>query len=552
MDHPQLKPPRAQINWLPSRLFADYFWFVLKNVVGWTLILLAWPVGLLVPGPGGLPIFLIGFALVTFPGKRSLTARVLKGVPLDLRHRRFTWLTLVAAMSLPVIVFWLFSLKRHPSTAWLAEHNWQSAAAYVAAAVASWFLAKGGLLLLNWVIRKIPVVRRKIRPWLRRNGFDLLPPRRRKRLGHYPGEKPKPDEEILEIHERHHRRLRDIWASAKPYAKRSVGLIFAGVVFGWLTIRITQHWHEIRPSINQISPLDAVVATLMFSMFLVAFRMITWWRILAGLGHPLPFRPALRIWTSSELARYVGSGVSQMLSRVYLCKPYGIPTGTTSASQLLELVLFLLANILVGVGCMAFLGIKIEGKALTWFYVACALIPLLLAVLHPKIFYPLLNAILRMLHKTECDTHLPARTVFSLLLFNVVGLFFQGWSIWLLTSEPLGLKPQHWWVVTGAYCLAWTAGFIAIWANAGIGVREPVFVLAAAIALPASVRAELAQPKGLLMFLAILLRLWATLGELLLALVAYFLDYRGALGTPDATGLTPSARQSAHPPNPTA
>jgi hypothetical protein len=78
------------------------------------------------------------------------------------------------------------------------------------------------------------------------------------------------------------------------------------------------------------------------------------------------------------------------------------------------------------------------------------------------------------------------------------------------------------------------AGFIAVWANAGIGVREPVFVLAAGIALPASVRASLQNPKGLLMFLSILLRLWATVGELLLATVAYFLDYRGAISPPAA------------------
>jgi len=31
--------------------------------------------GPLVPGPGGLPLFLIGFGLITFPGKRRITAR---------------------------------------------------------------------------------------------------------------------------------------------------------------------------------------------------------------------------------------------------------------------------------------------------------------------------------------------------------------------------------------------------------------------------------------------------------------------------------------------
>src|SRR5689334_23334480 len=57
-------------------VFANWFWFVVKNVIGWLLILTAMVMGPLVPGPGGLPLFLIGFALITFPGKRRITARI--------------------------------------------------------------------------------------------------------------------------------------------------------------------------------------------------------------------------------------------------------------------------------------------------------------------------------------------------------------------------------------------------------------------------------------------------------------------------------------------
>ena len=44
-------------------------------------ILLSFVAGPLVPGPGGIPLFLIGFTLISFPGKRRLTARVLRGTP---------------------------------------------------------------------------------------------------------------------------------------------------------------------------------------------------------------------------------------------------------------------------------------------------------------------------------------------------------------------------------------------------------------------------------------------------------------------------------------
>ena len=41
---------------------------------------------------------------------------------------------------------------------------------------------------------------------------------------------------------------------------------------------------------------------------------------------------------------------------------------------------------------------------------------------------------------------------------------------------------------------------------------------------------------GFLAFLSVLLRLWATAGELLLTGVAYVFDYRGAMNRPDAPG----------------
>ena len=166
---PQPSPHPVPLDYVsvPRRLVADYFWFVLKNVLGWILILMAWPVGLLVPGPGGIPIFLIGFALVTFPGKRSLTARVLHGTPVDLRQRRYAWVTLVAAAALPAAVFWFGQIKHYGWGDWLTDHHWALLEIYAGAFAISWVLAKLALRGLNVLLRYVPAVRRRVRPWLR-------------------------------------------------------------------------------------------------------------------------------------------------------------------------------------------------------------------------------------------------------------------------------------------------------------------------------------------------------------------------------------------------
>jgi hypothetical protein len=121
-------------------------------------------------------------------------------------------------------------------------------------------------------------------------------------------------------------------------------------------------------------------------------------------------------------------------------------------------------------------------------------------------------------------------------------------AIYLIARGPLGLKIDWLWMIAGAYSLAWCAGFLAIWAPAGMGVRELVFVYALLGMLPDSVRGsppfnDNVLLKGVLGGLALLLRLWSILGELIVATGAYLFHYRGALGDPAAPGRSGAASQ---------
>ncbi|HMO27025.1 MAG TPA: hypothetical protein PKB10_12230, partial [Tepidisphaeraceae bacterium] len=153
----------------------SYFWWIFKNVFGWMLIIAAWPVGVLVPGPGG---FLIGFALVAFPGKRKLTSRFMRGKPFDLEARIFTILVTTLSILVTVGVTWGLGwyYKRL-----IGEYDGDYTALVGVAVLAlvityavTWLLLRG----VNFFIRTVPMGRRFIRPWLRRKGIRLLPSRR--------------------------------------------------------------------------------------------------------------------------------------------------------------------------------------------------------------------------------------------------------------------------------------------------------------------------------------------------------------------------------------
>src|SRR5205814_260776 len=138
------------------------------------------------------------------------------------------------------------------------------------------------------------------------------------------------------------------------------------------------------------------------------------------------------------------------------------------------------------------LGIKsFNGLTRSWLFVVMALMPVLLLLLHPRIFYSLTNRVMARLGKPPIPQRLRFRDLSGLLAWAIVGLLWQSLAIWVVVSGPLGLEPTKWWVVAGAYSLAWCAGFLAIWAPGGLGVRELVFIMAMEVALPAPVRQHL-------------------------------------------------------------
>jgi hypothetical protein len=161
---------------------ARYAAVIVKNIVGWVLILSAILVGGVFPGPLGTPVFLIGFALISLPGKRRLTSGALRGKPINIHtHKAHLW-RLAASLILPPAVVWVLAHWRHPIVHPASMGLGQLCGMYAGGIAAAWLLTWGLLLIANFGLRLMPIARRRVRPWLRRHGVNLLPPRRKPRL----------------------------------------------------------------------------------------------------------------------------------------------------------------------------------------------------------------------------------------------------------------------------------------------------------------------------------------------------------------------------------
>jgi hypothetical protein len=337
-------------------------------------------------------------------------------------------------------------------------------------------------------------------------------------------------------------------ASAKPrkpwqtWTRRALGAIITLAIFVGMLRPVYQKWGDVHAHLAESISWPFFAGAAMFAFFLFVFRVISWRQIMIGLGHRLPVAASTRIWSTSELARYLPGVIWQVVGRVYLVRPYGVSGSVCSASQVLELSIFLLANIILAILCLLYYGVRNMGQeARPYLFAIMAVVPVLTLLLRPKFFYGVLNRVMARLKKPPMSRQVGYATLVRLLVWAMLGLLWQSLAVWLVTRQALGGLPlTKWWVVAGSYCLAWCCGFLAFWAPGGLGVRELVFVFAMQYALPPwFVKEHLADPVarlGLLGLLSIVLRLWTITGELILTTIAYSLDFRGALGHPDAPG----------------
>ena len=132
---PSLSSASAALFRRPPR-FVQYLWIVVKNIIGYVLILGSGAVGISTPGPFGIPLFFIGFALITFPGKRGLTARVLKGKPIAPDSRPFRRGVAIIALLAPAVCIFYLNWKYRVPGHW-TRHNdvWVGAVYFIVSLV---------------------------------------------------------------------------------------------------------------------------------------------------------------------------------------------------------------------------------------------------------------------------------------------------------------------------------------------------------------------------------------------------------------------------------
>jgi glycosyltransferase 2 family protein len=296
-----------------------------------------------------------------------------------------------------------------------------------------------------------------------------------------------------------------------------VGVALLVVVF--LVLAVLTQWDELREYDFAFSAiwLAPALGVLVALYILAGFG---WDLTLRALGHELGFARAQAIWAKSLLARYVPGAVLTVASRVLLAERERVPRRLTVASMVYEQGLMLVSAVIVS----SWVVIGDAQLGTTARVAVLAVAPLMLAVMHPGVFGPMANGVLRIFGRAPLAVLLPLRTVLSLLCFYLVvwavfglGAFFAARTVFELGFADLP-------AVTAAQALGYAAALVTLVFPGGLGVRDATFAVLLDRALPGGFAVAAA--------IAIAVRLVTTLVEMLYAGGAMILGRRSSSAAP--------------------
>lgn len=200
-------------------------------------------------------------------------------------------------------------------------------------------------------------------------------------------------------------------------------------------------------------------------------------------GRRLPRWPLVSIWGRSLLGRYVPGSVLMFAGRVVLGREAGVPGRVSLAATVYEIVFC------VGVSAIASAGFLLEVGDLgqgPWLWVV-AVVPLTIVLLHPRVFAPASNALLRRLGRQPLEAFLsgPQVVLFAVLYSVVYGVL--ALAVWGSVRAFAGPDVGGAFYVAAGFLLSFVISMLAFVFPSGLGVREGIFALALARHLPGSV-----------------------------------------------------------------
>jgi glycosyltransferase 2 family protein len=300
-------------------------------------------------------------------------------------------------------------------------------------------------------------------------------------------------------------RGRRIWLAAQ--------WVFAVAVIWYAARSLAGHWSEAGDRLMATRPvwsLVGVATVLVLASYVVLID--AWRRLLAAWSARLTWLHAARIWLASNLGKYVPGKIWSILAMGALARERGASAVAAGGSSLVMQAM----SVVTGLTVAAVFGATTRGAL--WGAVLAVAITIAAIVTAPAILPRLAVRLSALTGRSVPVPAVPQRAVWLAAGTTVVAWLLTGYAFRLF-SESLGIARGATGAYIAVYAASYVAGFLALFAPGGIGVREGALVATMH-------RAGLATPAEAAV-VAVASRIWLTVLELVPGLIALALPARG-------------------------
>jgi hypothetical protein len=264
---------------------------------------------------------------------------------------------------------------------------------------------------------------------------------------------------------------------------------------------LVRNWDQLRsqPLEWQLRP-GWLVLSLVLTWLMYALLILGWRSMLSSWGQRLDGWSAARIWTLSSLGKYVPGKVWAVAGMALLAQRAGVaPWAATGSAVVMQVLAIGTGAAVAGLAGARNLESAQRGAgAVLMLLVAGAIISVGL-LLWP----PFLRRLLRLAAPQAVGERQPTgRGIGVGIATNLVAWLGYGLALWLLgrgllPTSGLGLR-----LAIGVFTASYLAGFLALFAPGGIGVREGLFILMLQKPLGVGAATSLALASRLLLTVA--------------------------------------------------
>lgn len=264
-------------------------------------------------------------------------------------------------------------------------------------------------------------------------------------------------------------------------AMRVAGLVFTVAALAFAGVLVLRHggdlagqWADLRAAGWQPRPVWLVAALVVATanLFLLGGA---WIRLLREFGGTIGYTEGMRVWTWTNLGRYLPGRVWQLSALTLYLREKRQIGGIGLGSNLTLQVLLLAIGAAVA---FAVLGLRLAEGRVVLAGAALAVTALALVVaLRPSMVARLSVWMGGLMGEPDLTVHPRRAALWEAAGIVLVSWFVNGLGLWLLwrgVGASAGPDPWFW---TGAFAAAYLTGYVALFAPAGLVVREASLAL---------------------------------------------------------------------------